>query len=66
MHNISFNESFALPAGVEYNYTIKTGSYPQIQHKKALLTTSGWINCTEFRDANGKKYGDLIPAITLE
>jgi len=66
LHNITFNKSFALPAGVEYHYTIKTGSYPQIHHTKALLTTSGWINCTEFVDANGKKYGDWIPAIKLE
>jgi hypothetical protein len=65
-HNISFTDLFKLSANVEYNYTIRTGSYPQIHHNTSLLTTNGWINCTEFVDANGKKYGDWIPAIKLE
>jgi len=64
-HNISFNDPFTLVAGEEYNYTIRTGSYPQIHPKKELLTANGWINCTEFTDANGKKYDDGIPAIRL-
>ena len=29
----------------------------------ALRTTNGWINCTEFIDANGKRYNDWTPAI---
>jgi len=62
-HNISFNESFTLVAGETYNYTIRTGSYPQIHHIPALLTTNGWLNCTEFVDANGKNYNNRIPAI---
>ncbi|MHC1635211.1 MAG: hypothetical protein ACXQTS_01115 [Candidatus Methanospirareceae archaeon] len=41
---------------------IRTGSYPQIHHTSALLTENGWINCTEFVDANGNKYDDWIPA----
>ena len=65
-HNISFNKTLTLEKGVIYNYTIRTGSYPQIHHTDALPTTNGWINCTEFTDANGKKYDDWIPAITLE
>ena len=65
-HNISFTEPFKLSANVEYNYTIITGSYPQIHHNTSLLTTNGWINCTGFVDANGKKYDDWIPAIKLE
>jgi len=65
-HNLSFPESFKLYANVEYNYTIKAGSYPQIHHNTSLLTTNGWINCTEFVDANGKIYKDWIPAIKLE
>ena len=65
-HNISFTDSFKLSANVEYNYTIKTGSYPQIHHTNTLSTVNGWINCTEFVDANGKKYSDWIPAIKLE
>jgi hypothetical protein len=65
-HNISFTESFKLYASVEYNYTIKTGSYPQVHHTSALQTENGWINCTEFVDANGYTYYDGIPAIRLE
>jgi hypothetical protein len=64
-HNISFNNSFTLHAGEEYNYIIRTGSYPQIHHNKTLPTENGWINCTEFTDANGKKYNDWIPAIKM-
>ena len=47
----------------KYNYTIRTGSYPQIHHNATLLTKNGWINCTSFIDANGKKHDDGIPAI---
>ncbi len=65
-HNISFSESFKLDANNEYSYTIKTGSYPQIHHIKALSTTNGWIKCLEFRDSNGKVCDDWIPAIKLE
>jgi hypothetical protein len=65
-HNLSFSEPFKLYPNVEYNYTIRTGSYPQIHHNTSLLTTNGWINCTEFVDANGKGYDDWIPAIKLE
>jgi len=64
-HNVSFGESFILQPGAEYNYTIITGSYPQIRHTHALPTANGWINCTEFIDANGKKYNGQIPAIRL-
>ncbi|MGB2728022.1 MAG: hypothetical protein WBD09_06050 [Halobacteriota archaeon] len=65
-HNISFNELFILQANEKYNYTIKTGSYPQIIHAKSKEVTGGVINCTEFTDANGKKYNNWIPAIRLE
>jgi parallel beta-helix repeat protein len=64
-HNITFNASFVLYKGETYNYTIKTGSYPQINHNRTLQTANGWINCTEFVDANGKRYYDWIPAIRL-
>jgi len=64
-HNLSFTEPFKLYANVEYKYTIITGSYPQIHHKYALLTENGWINCTEFIDANRKIHYDWIPAIKL-
>ena len=64
-HNLSFSKPFKL-YNTEYNYTITTGSYPQIHHNTSLLTTNGWINCTSFVDANGKKYNNWIPAIKLE
>jgi len=64
-HNITFLKKFALEGGKTYNITIVTGSYPQIHHTSALQTENGWINCTEFIDANGNKYEDWIPAIML-
>ena len=65
-HNISFNQSFTLVKNKTYNYTIATGSYPQIHHTPELPTANGWINCTKFTDANGKSYYDWVPAIRLE
>ena len=65
-HNLSFSESFKLYANETYDYTIRTGSYPQIHHTGALPTANGWINCSQFVDANGKIYYDWIPAIKLE
>ena len=65
-HNISFDKNFTLVANETYNYTIRTGSYPQIHHTPALLTANGWMNCTQFTDANGKSYTNGIPAIRLE
>jgi len=32
-HNISFDKTVVLLAGESYNYTIRTGSYPQIIHE---------------------------------
>ena len=65
-HNITFVEPFTLDPGEMYNYSIRTGSYPQIHHNETLATANGWINCTKFTDANGKKYTNRIPAIRLE
>jgi hypothetical protein len=64
-HNITFKESFKLQPGVQYNYTIITGSYPQIIHQHEANVTSGTIRCTKFIDANEKTYYDWIPAIIL-
>jgi len=36
-HNPSFTETFKLYADVEYNFTIKTGSYPQIIMQTNLM-----------------------------
>jgi len=63
--NIPFNKTVVLMPYETYNITIVTGSYPQIHHTSSLQTENGWINCTEFIDANGKKYDDWIPAIKL-
>ena len=65
-HNITFDNPVVLLPNKTYNYTIRTGSYPQIIHNQTHTTLDGsFINCTEFRDANGKKYEDWIPAIKL-
>ena len=65
-HNISFGKPFTLIAGETYNYTIITGSYPQIIHKQNHTTLDGsFINCTGFTDTNGKNYNNRIPAIIL-
>ena len=63
--NISFDSNFTLEAGENYNYTLITGSYPQIHHTGNLSTSTGFITCSEFVDANGKRYDWGIPAIRL-
>jgi hypothetical protein len=64
-HNISFDWTLILKKGVIYNYTIRTGSYPQIHHRNELEVDGGIIRCTKFTDANGKVYYNWIPAIKL-
>jgi hypothetical protein len=65
-HNITFSQQFTMFRGRTYNYTIITGSYPQIIHKSSFNATGGVITCTEFVDANGKRYNNnWIPAIRL-
>ena len=64
-HNITFCEPFILKTNETYNYTVKTGSYPQIIHETSFNTTGGIITCTTFIDANGKSYDNWIPAIKL-
>jgi hypothetical protein len=67
-HNISFNETFTLVAHEPYQYTIKTGSYPQIHHTDFLEASNGMgtITCDKFIDANDRVYYyDWIPAIRL-
>jgi len=65
-HNITFTPSITLYKDHEYNYTIKTGSYPQIIHEHEFNATGGVITCTSFEDANGNVHTDWIPAILLE
>ena len=62
-HNITISPTITLVKNHEYNYTIRTGSYPQIIHESNATVTGGNITCTEFIDANGKRYNDWIPAI---
>jgi len=64
-HNISFNTTFTLYENETYNYTIRTGSYPQIIHETPFNATGGTITCDKFIDANGRIYYDWIPAIRL-
>jgi hypothetical protein len=64
-HNISFNRTLTLQKGVIYNYTIQTGSYPQIHHQKELTVDGGVVRCTKFTDANEKEYDNAIPAFKL-
>ncbi len=66
LHNVSGAPYVMLLEEHKYNYTIITGSYPQIIHERSKDVTGGVINCTEFIDANGKEYNDWIPAIRLE
>ena len=63
-HNITFKPFVLLP-GETYNYTIRTGSYPQIHHNRTLTVPDGEITCTKFIDVNGKVYYDWIPVIRL-
>ncbi|MGB3458658.1 MAG: hypothetical protein WBB08_05070 [Halobacteriota archaeon] len=63
--NISF-DAVTLDAGETYNYSICTGSYPQIIHERTANVTGGTITCAQFTDANGKVYIDWIPAIILK
>lgn len=65
-HYIEFVMPFDLHEHETYNYTIRTGSYPQIIHARNKSVIGGTITCTEFIDANGKRYEDWIPAIRLE
>jgi hypothetical protein len=66
-HNITFDDTFTLYKNKTYNYTIHTGSYPQIIHTDEWEAEGGMgiINCTSFVDVNGKIYKDWIPAIRL-
>jgi len=65
-HNLTFNNSFTLYTNETYNYTICTGSYPQIIHEPSYNATGGVITCTEFVDINGKRHEEWIPAIRLD
>jgi parallel beta-helix repeat protein len=63
--HITFSEPFLLVANETYNYTIRTGSYPQIIHAETKDVTGGAITCSEFIDVNGWTCKNWIPAIRL-
>jgi hypothetical protein len=66
IHNVAGATYLTLLQDHEYNYTIHTGSYPQILHAREYKAVEGGnITCTEFIDANGNRYEDWIPAIRL-
>lgn len=67
IHNVSGAPYVTLLEDHEYNYTVKTGSYPQIIHarSKEAIAGAGTITCDKFIDANGKVYDDWIPTIKL-
>jgi len=66
LHNATGNAPYVrLLKGHSYNYTIVTGSYPQIIHAPSKNVTGGTITCTSFVDANGRSYTNWIPAIRL-
>ncbi|MBN1455713.1 MAG: hypothetical protein JW945_05650 [Methanomicrobia archaeon] len=64
-YNLSLGESVILTGNKTYNYTLCTGSYPQIIHAYEHNATSGVITCTSFVDVNGKRHEGWIPAIRL-
>jgi nitrous oxidase accessory protein NosD len=65
-HNITISPSFIMLANQIYNYSIRTGSYPQIIHAREFDAANGRITCTEFIDVNSNTYKDWIPAIRLK
>ncbi|KAF5432198.1 hypothetical protein C5S39_04145 [Candidatus Methanophagaceae archaeon] len=66
LHNVTDATSYVtLLRGHDYNYTIRTGSYPQILHTTSKEVTGGTITCSSFVDTNGNIYTDWIPAISL-
>jgi|LGVF01.1.fsa_nt_gb parallel beta-helix repeat protein len=66
LYNVTDGASYVtLLQDHEYNYTIRTGSYPQILHATSKEVTGGTITCSSFVDTNGNIYTDWIPAISL-
>ena len=64
LYNVTDGASYVtLLQDHEYNYTIRTGSYPQILHTTSKKVTGGTITCSSFVDTNGNIYTDWIPAI---
>lgn len=62
---LEFETVFTLEAGIVYNYTMVTGSYPQIIHVDRLEVPAGVITCDSFVDVNGKVYKEGIPSVRL-
>ncbi len=65
-NTIDFPYPVMLLANHTYNYTLQTGSYPQVIHEQNHTTLDGSvITCEEFIDATGKRYTNWIPAFKL-
>lgn len=65
--DLTFDVQFLLEAGKTYNYTLYTGSYPQLIHEKSFIASGGTITCTEFVDVNGRAHAiPWLPALRLE
>ena len=62
---LEFDIPFTLEKDVVYNYTIVTGSYPQIIHIDRLEVPAGVITCDKFVDVNGAIFWNWIPSIRL-
>lgn len=62
---LAFKTPFTLEANKTYNYTIITGSYPQIIHINRLEVLCGMITCDSFVDVNGATFREWIPSIRL-
>jgi len=66
LHNVTSTPYVSLLKDHNYNYVIRTGSYPQIIHTQQPFTNKyGKITRTQFTDANGMVYNDWLPAIRL-
>ncbi|KAF5430024.1 hypothetical protein C5S39_08225, partial [Candidatus Methanophagaceae archaeon] len=66
VHNVTGVPYVTLLTDHKYNYTVRTGSYPQIIHFDLLPTTGGVITCTDFTNTDGKIDNDCISAIRLD
>jgi parallel beta-helix repeat protein len=66
VHNVTGVPYVTLLTDHKYNYTIRTGSYPQIIHFDLLPTTGGVITCTDFTNTDGEIDNDWISAVRLD
>ena len=63
IHNVTGAPYVRLLKSHKYNYTIHTGSYPQIIHRKEFNATGGEITCAEFVDATVSPKAHINPSV---